>query len=345
MNFDWMSTEFQELLPACHNQAFAKPFFSAKEGSKLTVDCLGRLHIFSVIEAGMSMDTDSLAFTFTPDNYQGLMFDVMYDPYYQVFCSFKLIDTLYSRYPSGIIGDKCYSENVWTSGLGKMNDAARLQISRSEDGYKIFYIWTDTDTAIANFCNSYPNIYIKGYDIDNGKYTKTFSVSDDMGAFHMFACSEALTVNGQYKIGMTITKNSSTNADSVQYTYFINNAIISDADFNQDYFFTDYLNSHSILDQDCPVGIKENSKRQALLKFTPNPFVAETETTLELSAAAIIELQVYNSFGSIVLKNSIRGHTGTNTIKISGHDLPVGIYFYKVNWNDFVANGKLLLYK
>jgi hypothetical protein len=71
--------------------------------------------------------------------------------------------------------------NVWTAvrvdtvsslngaSFGTLTHENEIQLSRTKDGGKIFYSWTDTKNPIAGL-NSSPNLYIKGYNVDSSYF-------------------------------------------------------------------------------------------------------------------------------------------------------------------------------
>ena len=82
------------------------------------------------------------------------------------------------KYP---IFDITKVNNVWTAvrvdtvsslngaSFGTLTHGNEIQLSRTKDGSKIFYCWTDTRTPIAG-ANSSPNLFIKGYNVDSNYF-------------------------------------------------------------------------------------------------------------------------------------------------------------------------------
>jgi hypothetical protein len=85
------------------------------------------------------------------------------------------------KYP---IFDITKVNNVWTAvrvdtvsslngaSFGTLTHGNEIQLSRTKDGSKIFYCWTDTRTPNAG-ANSSPNLFIKGYNVDSNYFGPT----------------------------------------------------------------------------------------------------------------------------------------------------------------------------
>jgi hypothetical protein len=83
----------------------------------------------------------------------------------------------------------------------------------------------------------------------------------------------------------------------------------------------------------------------------PNPFNPSTNINFDLPEPAPVSLQIYNSIGQLVstLINEQRpaGYHSVvwNGSDDSGHLLPSGVYFYRINAGNFVESRKMMLVK
>jgi hypothetical protein len=84
----------------------------------------------------------------------------------------------------------------------------------------------------------------------------------------------------------------------------------------------------------------------ALHQNYPNPFNPQTSISYALREAGFVTLKVYNLLGreveTLVAKNL---QAGRYTVNFTAKDLSSGIYFYRLDVNDFSAQKKLILLK
>jgi hypothetical protein len=99
------------------------------------------------------------------------------------------------------------------------------------------------------------------------------------------------------------------------------------------------------------VSIEDNND-QVPLKFRlfqnfPNPFNAETVIQFRLAKSTIVSLEFYNVLGENV-KSVYKGqklNAGEHKVKINTENLPSGIYFYRLDAEDFSDTKMMLLLK
>ncbi|MCJ7553268.1 MAG: T9SS type A sorting domain-containing protein, partial [Ignavibacteriaceae bacterium] len=79
----------------------------------------------------------------------------------------------------------------------------------------------------------------------------------------------------------------------------------------------------------------------------PNPFNPTTMIRFNLSEAGIVSLKIYNLLGQEVasLINSEFYNSGSYELNFDASNLPSGIYFYRINANEFSASKKMILIK
>ncbi|MBN2008359.1 T9SS type A sorting domain-containing protein [candidate division KSB1 bacterium] len=84
----------------------------------------------------------------------------------------------------------------------------------------------------------------------------------------------------------------------------------------------------------------------ALLQNYPNPFNAETVIRFSLQTRGQVSLKVYNIMGREIttLANGMY-HSGAHQVRWNAIDVPSGLYFYRLETNQFCQTMKLILQK
>jgi len=105
-----------------------------------------------------------------------------------------------------------------------------------------------------------------------------------------------------------------------------------------------------LVPSDVLVGIAENLMVIPIKFFLsqnyPNPFNPSTKITFALAQPAIVTLEVYNTLGQKVatlLKKRVPA--GNHEIEFNAHNLPSGIYYYKIQTGEFRDVKKMVLLK
>jgi photosystem II stability/assembly factor-like uncharacterized protein len=96
-------------------------------------------------------------------------------------------------------------------------------------------------------------------------------------------------------------------------------------------------------------GIEENSttvRQFYLYQNYPNPFNPVTRIDYEILKTAYVRLSVYDFLGREVkiLVNAVMS-SGRHEVEFNGTNLPSGVYFYKLDAEDFTAGKKMILVK
>ncbi|MBT4136356.1 MAG: T9SS type A sorting domain-containing protein, partial [Candidatus Latescibacteria bacterium] len=83
----------------------------------------------------------------------------------------------------------------------------------------------------------------------------------------------------------------------------------------------------------------------------PNPFNPETTITYDLAAESNIRLEIYNVMGQLV-HTLVSDQQAAGRYRVSwlgdnslGHQVASGVYFYRIQADDFHAVKKLMLLK
>jgi hypothetical protein len=130
------------------------PYFSSVD---CVVDDNGRLHMFNSILPRSNASADSALFIWIGAGIEGLFHTSVSDG---TDWTAKLIDS--------VLTDNDFNAAV----VGGIDHAVRTNISRSQDGSKIFFTWSASDPELVQY-NELPNVRIRGYDTDDDVYTFT----------------------------------------------------------------------------------------------------------------------------------------------------------------------------
>ena len=89
-----------------------------------------------------------------------------------------------------------------------------------------------------------------------------------------------------------------------------------------------------------------SSNEFTLKQNSPNPFTNSTTISYQLPDAGFVSLKVYNTIGNEVATLVNANQTkGLQTIHYNAKDLPGGVYYYTLRYNDQVQSNKMILVK
>jgi hypothetical protein len=303
-----------------------KAWFSQDKGFDCAVDENGNLHIFCTVVSGFTNHPDSLGYTFTPNVAAPTKTFYMFDTYTTgATWDATLVDSLNTDNADD------YSPFVDETGVPFAIDA-RMQMSRSDDGSKLFYFWLDSDPDINEQVeNSKPNIFGKGYDVTNQKWTNTKKFTDDEQNYFMYVSNIALQNGTLYKIPGTVSLPVDWPND-VTLTNPMRHFFVNGLEFDQ----TDFVN------------VKNIGKAEGfdVSGNNPNPFDQQTSFNVSLTETAHVTVDVINTLGTTVA-NFDKGNliAGSHKIVIDGTDLASGLYFYTVKAGNKSVTRKMMVKK
>lgn len=147
-NFDFRTlTAFQDyLVPTSTGETI--PFFTSVD---IVVDANNDLNMFSSVIPRSSSSNDSLYFIWVGAGTEGM---------------FHLTTSNGADWTAALV-DSVLTED---GAVGAVGHATRSNISRSEDGDKVFFVWNASDPEIIG-TNDLPNLRIRGYDVSSQDYT------------------------------------------------------------------------------------------------------------------------------------------------------------------------------
>jgi hypothetical protein len=307
-DFSTVSNLTSKLWPV-NTGSVTRPIWIGSHGLDFVVDKNNNLHIFGAVQGAYSTHPDSLGYTYTTE--PAKLFDV---------------------YTTATGWDATLMDTIWADPLGQTGDTggltmspfdarygARIQASRTTDGSRLFVGWTDTDTTLSTD-NIIPDLFVKGYDVDNNMLTPTMNVTrntslDGSAFFH--GISNITLVNGTtYNVPASVSMpRSGTDNTQPANHYYLKGISFTQADFNVS----------------PDVGIAEHSQADfSVSQNRPNPFngVASFEITLAKSSSVVVE--VYNMLGQNLATDKTMMHEGVNTVNINASSFEAGVYFYSV---------------
>jgi hypothetical protein len=289
-------------------------------GYDACVDGNGNLHIFTAVKCGFGKTNSSDSLSYIYANEPTYMFDAATTASgWEV----KLIDTLMTKY---VPADQ--------SGYGTPVDAVgwdhRLQISRTVDGNKLFFVWTDTDTLLlsgTDFINLYPDIYAYAYDINTGDQTPITNFTKltlyDADNYFMYVSDRVVENGNEYTIPIATIQRGVGPGDPGTH-HLVNGISFTDSQFG--------------------TSIYENNTEYAVSKVYPNPFSTTTSLDVELRNTTNLSIDIYNIIGQNVKTISYGSLTkGKHTLQINADNMESGIYIYTIHLDNAKLSGKMIV--
>ena len=346
--------EVDKRLPvATRGYTYAIPFFSPGEGVDVTVDVQGRLHLVGTVVSAYSANDDSLFYTPAFSSGGGCGSNENYGFYYGSTTTHPTIMDFVLNNDNtwnGIIVDSMATEGVNGSNLcnqwhtaqpDPLGYDARIQVSRNNTGDKIFYSWTESDTSITgHHFNTYPELYMKGYDVNLGMITNKVLVIGtsaasptvaSLGIFWHYMSPKAINVGaGTYEIPFTFSGDPTFGGTSPVDHYYIKGAQFTQADFSN-----------------VPLPLSSGrsvSTSQSIIstQVYPNPTNHTTQLLINLNKPSDVRVEITNTLGQVIQSMTIKGDVGQHVINIDLSNENAGVYFYNVTTNSSKANGKLI---
>jgi hypothetical protein len=356
--YDWntghpeLAQNTSEVVKGAHN--FTP---NSVHGMDVTVDANGVLHFVCVMQIPYQDGafSDSLMYGYDHNyNYQThrpILWDLTTDG--NCWKSMLIDSLLASELPSNS-ADTGYAANPWTDGVGgKLAYGARLQVSRSTDGTKIFYGWSDCDPGVTSSpYNVAPEIVLKGYDVATQMLTPTMILTSIGTCFfhnisdisYLDGTSSKWIVPAAYSVGRVFSGGvydggTTADVDGADH-YLVNCPAFAAADFN----ITPVINNDLIITS-CNIGIKTNNAFASSVNNYPNPFNHSTNIVVTLTENKAISVNVFDALGNLVAVKHMNGNIGNNTITFEAGNLNAGVYYYSVTAGSERATKKMVIQK
>jgi len=289
-------------------------------GHDACVDGNDNLHIFTSIKCGFGTTFAPDSFTYVYANEPDYLYDIATTASgWEV----KLIDTLMTSYvPSDNSG--------FGSGVNAIGWNHRPQISRTADGSKLFFVWTDTDTLYLSgqdYINLLPDIYAYAYDINTGLFTDvtnfTRLTSYDGDNYFMYVSDRVVENGSEYIIPIATILKGTTPGDPITHQF------VTGISFMENQFTT---------------SIQENDNFSSISNVYPNPFSNTTNINVDLLNNSNVSINISNIIGQTVKSISYGSLSkGSHKLQINAENLESGIYIYTLYINDSAVSGKMII--
>ena len=322
------------------------PNFRQNEGFDVTVDVNGDLHYVTTLVGHPSSHVDTLnsRYQFGTEQYSygsgNFDWPIIYDFYTSsTGWKYHMVDSMYSEGPGGSTGDPGVGSNPWTNGADKVAYDARIQVSRSIDGKKIIYSWSESDTSLLGTkWNAYPDIMMRGFDVTINKVTPTYNVTggvtgvDKLAYFH-YMCNKAVGNSSVcIEIPFTTISNATNDGLAAVNTWYVKDAQLCPTNFS--------------INPMAPTGVAENTSKTSanfdVMNF-PNPANAATTILVSLKEASNFDVAIYNAVGQLVDSYKVNGHMGSNEINVDLSKFSAGVYVYNVKVGNSTVTKKLIV--
>jgi hypothetical protein len=351
-DFNTLEEVYKRLPLATNGYTDAIAWFNLVEGIDVTVDNLGRLHLVATVVSAYSNHPDSVFYRYAfnsgggcgGQNYSFYYGSTTFHPTIMDFVlngdntwNGILVDSMATEGTDG--GNNSCSQ--W-DGAGLDVDA-RIQVSRNDVGDKIFYSWTETDTTVTgHHFNVYPDLYMKGYDVNTDKVTaKTLVIGTSAttptiaqsGIFFHYMSPRAINVGGgTYEIPFTFSGDPTFGGTTPVDHYYVRGAQFTMTDFSTPSTPLSSKNNYG--------SISKNNTINA--SVYPNPTNATTQLVVNLEKASDIRVEIMNTLGQVINKMDIKGNAGQHVINVDLSNENAGVYFYSITTNVGKANGKIV---
>lgn len=329
----------QRIWPITTSSIIKIPYFSTNEGWDVTVDVNNNLHIACTVLGAYSSHMDSLDYnyTFGTEQYDfphtgPLRHPTIYD--FRTLSSggwhYVVVDSMGTEGPSGILGNPGYNTNVWIDGSGgKLDLSARIQMSKSSDGKKIIYTWTESDSTIVGLkWNIYPDIKMRGIDYTTGMTSPRFNAStsvlnaDQQSYFHYTSPLAIGNSSSTLEVPITISHNSVMDGNIPMNHYYVKGATLAAGSFTT---------SNCTIPNTC-AGVKEDSySLLSELISSPNPTNDLMMIKFNSASSEMITINVMDISGRIIKEMNFSPVIGENEIKVPTEELSQGMYLLNVS--------------
>jgi len=340
--------------PVKTNTTIVLPSFPGNEGVDATVDQNGNLHLVTTVLGLYTMNGDSLDYTqkFGSNQYSYMhsgpfTYPTIYDIY---------LDPI-GRWANHIV-DSMFTEAATSTNPGALNNpwmltmsskpdlTARIQVSRSEDGKKIFYTWSESDTITAgSHWNYYPDIYARAYDITTKKITPRMNLTAGVlnagqkAYFHYTSPKAISTGTTSFELPVTISRNNSYNGSLPVDHFYLKGAVFSAGDFSLSPYPASLFPAYS----GCSVTYnKEMNDRTSPIETFPNPTSGNLTIQINTEKHGAVKLEIMDISGRKVFSEIINSMPGVNTHDIDMTNLSPGLYLVSIITDSFSATKKIV---
>lgn len=337
------------------NSNLAVPYFSTNEGWDAVVDNNNNLHLACTVLGAYSTHNDSLDYTYGFGTQQydysyggGFEYPTIYDFRYSSSGQWSgmIVDSMGTEGPSGTSGYPGYNTNVWSDGSGgKLDLDARIQMSKTTDGSKIFFSWAESDSAVVGLkWNIYPDIKLKGYDVAIDKRTGRYNVTggvnnaDQQSYFH-YMCNKAIgSSTACTEVPYTISYNSTNDGGVPVEHYFVNGPSLCQTSYTVTGMFGNFVNfssACSVVDVNDINALNEN------VTIYPNPVTNNVYIKLGNWPDKTCELRIFDCAGRIVFNKAAQLNSD-NSLSIDMLNYDRGMYLIEIKSSEWYVIKKII---
>ncbi len=222
-----------------------------------------------------------------------------------------------------------YNNRFLEGAVGDIVQYNRPYAASTLDGHWLFFSWLDTDKASATDLND-PNIYVIGYDAEDGTYTEVENVT----AFGVWWFNAYYGSMSQY-----VFENEAGGTMTFEIPFVFEELTGGDADPCNFWYIDGYELS-------MPVGVGDNVYEDANFAVSqnmPNPAVGNTEVLVTTEVQGVINLSLSNMLGQKVYETSVDNNAKVHSFKFNVSDYETGVYFYTITIGDRSITKKMIV--
>lgn len=274
------------------------------------VDNEGNLHLLARIVGGYSNHADSLGFSF------------VYEPQ-KMFDLYTKTDGTWGATLIDSLASEIYEEG---SEFGEFDLDHRIHMGRTEDGTRIFAMWTDTQADFAE-TNIMPDMKARAFNLTDGSKTPTvnFTINTLMegSVLYMNASDIIISDDDKYIIPVVYISGD-TPENEILHHYLA--GVEFDADF-------------------AHVSVNDIDQNFAQVSQSyPNPTSGITSVDVTLVKGSSLSIQVVNIMGQVVYtENKGNVSEGKYRFSFDASQLNSGIYFYTVRAGNSKQTSKMIV--
>lgn len=222
-------------------------------------------------------------------------------------------------------------DNLWLEGdIGGLGMWNRPYAASTYDGHYLFFSWIDTDLDGAEG-NTNPNIFVVGYDSQDGYYTDVDNVTE----LSLYWFSAFYGTASQYVFG-------GLNGDmwDIEIPFmFTEYTVPGDPASEMNFYYIDgYILS-------LPIGTDEDEGaiNISVAQNFPNPAINNTSVLVTTESPGDINFRISNILGQVVYNEVVSNNALAHTFEFDVSGFESGIYFYTVEIGDRSVTKKMLV--
>lgn len=224
-------------------------------------------------------------------------------------------------------------DNIWLQGdIGAIVQYNRPYVSTTYDGHYMFFSWLDSDIDQATM-NDRPNIYVVGYDTEDGWYSDVQNVTYFTQAWNraFYGSQSYYVFQGEENEGMY----------QCEIPFVFTEFSVPGDDTQLCDFW--YIDGYTM---DVPVDVPQidaNAINFTVGQNMPNPATSSTEILVNGQTDLPIELTVSNMLGQIVHRDGVNSRAQTHSFRVNVSDFDSGMYLYTIKIGDQSVTKKMLV--